>query len=72
MESKVKHLITKFSFQVLLFSSAYLLQRALLFLVLKNDYYISVGPFYLHELVLLCTSFLFVRCLFEVSSPYKK
>jgi uncharacterized protein YacL len=68
---KVRHYISKISTEIFIFCILYLLQRLLLepFLSIKIVLFKAI---YLHELLLLISSFVLLKLLFKVSSPYKK
>ena len=62
----MRYCISKYSIYILLFSIAYLLQRLDFISLLHMPINIFVGKIYLHEILFLITSFIFVKKSFTI------
>lgn len=57
----MRYRISKYSIYILLFSIAYLLQRLVFISLLHVTKIMFAGKIYLHEILFLITSFIFVK-----------
>ncbi len=62
----MRYCISKYSIYILLFSIVYLLQRLVFISLLHMPRIIFAGKIYLHEILFLITSFIFVRKSFTI------
>ena len=62
----MRYCISKYSIYILLFSIVYLLQRLVFISLLHMPRLIFAGKIYLHEILFLITSFIFVRKSFTI------
>lgn len=62
----MRYCISKYSIYILLFSIVYLLQRLVFISLLHMPRIIFAGKIYLHEILFLIISFIFVRKSFTI------
>ncbi|RHO68890.1 hypothetical protein DW085_02745 [Clostridium sp. AF50-3] len=62
----MRYCISKYSIYILLFFVAYLLQRLVFISLLHMPRIIFAGKIYLHEVLFLITSFIFVKKSFKI------
>nr|DAV29284.1 MAG TPA: hypothetical protein [Bacteriophage sp.] len=63
----MRYCISKYSIYVLLFSLSYLMQRFFFLSLLHMPRIIFGGKIYLHEVLFLLTSFMFVKKSFKIT-----